>query len=115
MTMSTAKDIQQEETRGIRQIASWGHLAGYLLINAAIVAWGFHVQAVGQGHAAAGQIADHSQAMKNYLIDILADCALLYYCWAGVHWHGGNLETLSGGRWSPWGSVAADGASALPF
>jgi membrane protease YdiL (CAAX protease family) len=115
--MSTTEDIQREETatRGVRQIASWGHLAGYLLINAAIVVWGFHVQKVGQGNAAAGQIADHSQAMKNYLIDILADCALLYYCWAGVHWHGGNLETLSGGRWRSWRSVAADVAIAVPF
>jgi membrane protease YdiL (CAAX protease family) len=115
--MSTTEDIQRDETatRGVRQIASWGHLAGYLLINAAIVVWGLHVQKVGQGHAAAGQIADHSQAMKNYLIDILADCALLYYCWAGVHWHGGNLETLSGGRWRSWRSVAADVAIAVPF
>ena len=115
--MSTTEDIQLDETatRGVRQIASWGHLAGYLLINAAIVVWGFHVQKVGQGHAAAGQIADHSQAMKNYLIDILADCALLYYCWAGVRWHGGNLEKLSGGRWRSWRSVAADVAIALPF
>jgi membrane protease YdiL (CAAX protease family) len=115
--MSTPEVIQSEETAtgGVRQIASWGHLAGYLLINAAIVVWGFHVQNVGQGHAAAGQIADHSQAMKNYLIDILGDCALLYYCWAGVHWHGGNLETLSGGRWRSWRSVAADVAIAVPF
>jgi membrane protease YdiL (CAAX protease family) len=115
--MSTTEDIQRDETatRGVRQIASWGHLAGYLLINAAIVVWGFHVQKVGQGHAAAGQIADHSHAMKNYLIDILADCALLYYCWAGVHWHGGNLETLSGGRWRSWRSVVADVAIAVPF
>jgi membrane protease YdiL (CAAX protease family) len=53
--------------------------------------------------------------MKNYLIDILADCALLYYCWAGVHWHGGNLETLSGGRWKSWRSVLSDVAIAVPF
>jgi membrane protease YdiL (CAAX protease family) len=115
--MSATNDAQHEETatRGVRQIASWGHLAGYLLINAAIVVWGFYVQKVGQGHAAAGQIADHRQAMKNYLIDILADCALLYYCWAGVHWHGGNLETLSGGRWRSWRNVLADVAIAVPF
>ncbi len=115
--MPITRDIQRDETatRGVRQIASWGHLAGYLLINAAIVVWGFHVQTVGQGHGAAGQIADHSQAMKNYLIDILADCALLYYCWAGVHWYGGNLETLSGGRWRSWRSVLSDVAIAVPF
>jgi uncharacterized protein len=98
-----------------QQIASWPHLAGYLLINAGIVAWGFHVQAAGMGTAAAGQIADHSQSIKNYLIDIAADCALLYYCWVGVHWRGGNLETLSGGRWTSWKQLLTDIAIALPF
>jgi membrane protease YdiL (CAAX protease family) len=98
-----------------QQIASWPHLAGYLLINAGIVAWGFHVQAAGMGNAAAGQIADHSQSVKNYLIDIAADCALLYYCWVGVHWRGGNLETLSGGRWTSWKQLLTDVAIALPF
>jgi membrane protease YdiL (CAAX protease family) len=98
-----------------QQIASWPHLAGYLLINAGIVAWGFHIQAAGMGNASAGQIADHSQSIKNYLIDIAADCALLYYCWAGVHWRGGNLETLSGGRWTSWKQLLADIAIALPF
>jgi uncharacterized protein len=98
-----------------QQIASWPHLAGYLLINAGIVVWGFHIQAAGMGNAAAGQIADHSQSIKNYLIDIAADCALLYYCWAGVHLHGGNLETLSGGRWTSWKQLLTDIAIALPF
>jgi membrane protease YdiL (CAAX protease family) len=67
------------------------------------------------GTAAAGQIADHSQSVKNYLIDIAADCALLYYCWVGVHWRGGNLETLSGGRWTTWKQLLTDIAIALPF
>jgi membrane protease YdiL (CAAX protease family) len=43
------------------------------------------------------------------------DWALLYYCWAGVHRRGGNLTTLSGGRWTSWISIAADVAIALPF
>jgi membrane protease YdiL (CAAX protease family) len=106
--MSTDKSKPQ-------QIASWPHLAGYLLINAGIVAWGFHVQAAGMGNAVAGQIADHSQSIRNYLIDIAADCALLYYCWIGVHWRGGNLETLSGGRWTSWKQLFTDIAIALPF
>ena len=67
------------------------------------------------GNAAAGQIADHSQSVKNYLIDIAADCALLYYCWVGVHWRGGNLETLSGGHWTSWKQLLTDIAIALPF
>jgi hypothetical protein len=97
------------------KIASWGHLAGYLLITAGIAAWGFHIQRAGLGNAPAGQIVDHSQVMKNYFLDILADCALLYYCWVGVHKHGGNLETLSGGLWTSWKALAQDIAIAIPF
>jgi len=43
------------------------------------------------------------------------DWALLYYCWAGVHHRGGNLKTLSGGRWTSWKSVAVDIGIGLPF
>ena len=34
------------------------------------------------------------------------DWLLLYYCWVGVHHKGGNLKTLSGGRWTSWKSLA---------
>ena len=98
-----------------QKIASWGHLAGYLLITAGIAAWGLHIQRAGLGNASAGQIVEHSQVMKNYLLGILADCALLYYCWVGVHRHGGNLETLSGGLWTSWKALAQDIAIAIPF
>ena len=30
------------------------------------------------------------------------DWALFYYCWAGVHRHGGSLWSLAGGRWTSW-------------
>jgi membrane protease YdiL (CAAX protease family) len=97
------------------QIASWWHLAGYLLITAAITAWGFHLQKAGLGNAPAGQLIDHSQVMKNYLMVILADSVLLYYCWVGVHWRGGTLDTLSGGLWKSWRMLANDIAIAVPF
>src|SRR6476646_2380914 len=97
------------------QIASWGHLTGYLLITGAITAWGLHIQKAGLGSAPAGELIDHSQVMKNYLLVILADCALLYYCWVGVHWRGGNLDTLSGGLWKSWRMLAKDIAIAVPF
>lgn len=32
-----------------------------------------------------------------------------------MHHRGGNLETLSGGRWTSWKSVATDVAIAVPF
>jgi membrane protease YdiL (CAAX protease family) len=43
------------------------------------------------------------------------DWALLYFCWAAVHRSGGNLQTLSGGRWTSWKDLVADLAIALPF
>jgi uncharacterized protein len=48
------------------------------------------------------------------LTAILMDWAF-YYCWAGVHRHGGNLQTLSGGLWSSWKALGIDLAIALPF
>lgn len=98
-----------------RPIAPWGHLAGYVLIIAGVASWGFHVQKAGLGNASAGQLIEHSQVMKNYFIGILSDFALLWYCMAGVWWRGGNLRTLSGGRWNSWKAIAQDIAIALPF
>lgn len=100
-----------------RQIAAWWHLAGYMLIMAGVTAWGFHTQQTGMGAApsAAGQLGNHASALSFYLISILSDCALFYYCWVGVHWAGGNLATLTGGRWGSWQVLLRDVAIALPF
>jgi len=69
----------------------------------------------GRTGAAPGQLASHGQAVPIYLTLIGMDWALLYYCWAGVHRFGGNLATLSCGRWKSWKSVAVDLAIAVPF
>ncbi|MFZ0736428.1 MAG: CPBP family intramembrane glutamic endopeptidase [Candidatus Acidiferrales bacterium] len=101
-----------------KQIASWKHFLGFLFIMAGIAALGFHAQRAGTrsgGSEAAGQLADHGKAIYVYLVAGLMDWALLYYCWAGVHGYGGNLDTLSGGRWTSWKGLAADVAIALPF
>jgi len=85
---------------------------------ASIAGWGFYLQRTGPANAdaaVAGQLIDHSQAIKNYVIDILADCGLLYYCWVGVHWHGGTMETLTRGRWATLKGLGKDVAIALPF
>ena len=98
------------------QIASWGWLAGFLLIGAGTVLLGFLAQqAPAASGAAPSQLAGHGHAIQIYLTVAAMDWALLYYCWAGVHRFGGNLETLSGGRWTSWKSVAIDLAIALPF
>ena len=91
------------------QIASWGHFVGFLLIGAGMVALGMLAQrapAGGDTGASGGQLARHSHAIQVYLAAILTDWLLLYYCWAGMHRRGGNLRTLSGGRWTSWKSLA---------
>jgi uncharacterized protein len=105
----------QEAAGKPRQIASWSHLAGYLAIIAGIVVLGFRTQKAGLGNAPSDQIVEHGHAIKNYVISILADWALLYYCWVGVHKYGGNMKTLSGGRWTSWKQVFGDLAIAFPF
>jgi membrane protease YdiL (CAAX protease family) len=107
-----------EGPKGQRQIAPWGHLAGFLAIMAGMVVMGFYAQHAGSGGGAAtgGQLAGHGNAIKIYLVAAFMDWALLYYCWVGVHhYRSGTLETLSGGRWKTWKSVAVDLAIAAPF
>jgi hypothetical protein len=94
---------------------------------AGITAMGFHAQHTAQvavaGVESSGQpsqLIDHSQAIRNYLIDIAADCGLLYYCLAGVQWRSGAslgkaLEVLSRGRWLTWRGLLWDVGIALPF
>src|SRR5271157_174696 len=91
------------------QIVSWRHFVGFLLIGAGMVALGLLAQHAPTGAGAGAspnQLGRHSQAIYIYLGAILMDWALLYYCWVGVHRRGGNLETLSGGQWTSWKSVA---------
>jgi membrane protease YdiL (CAAX protease family) len=74
-----------------------------------------HNTTAGSGGAPAGQLGNHSIAIHVYLAATLMDSALLYYCWCGVRRRGGNLDTLSGGRWRSWKDVLSDVAIALPF
>jgi hypothetical protein len=110
------EETNSERSNRRQQIASWPHLVIVLLIEASVLALGILAQRApaGTGGAAPGQLASHSKAIPIYLSAILMDCALLYYCWFGVHRRGGNLKTLSGGRWTSWKSVAVDLGIALP-
>lgn len=104
------------KTSAPAKIASWSWLVGFLLIAAGIVVMGFLAQNAPAGSGApSSQLASHSRAIPIYLTAIGMDWALLYYCWAAVRHFGGNLATLSGGRWLSWKSVAVDLAIALPF
>lgn len=99
-----------------KQIASWGRLAGLLLIVAGYSAYGLfvaHFPTAGGG-LVRGQPVSHSQANSIFLTLMLLNWALLRYCWVAVHRYGGNLDTLSGGRWTSWKSLAVDMGIALP-
>lgn len=108
---------QPETIQDSKQIASWGHFAGFLAIMGGMVAMGFYAQhAAGTASAGGGgQLAGHASAIPIYLVAAAMDWALLYYCWVGVHHRNGTLKTLSGGRWTTWKSIAVDLAIALPF
>ncbi len=101
------------------QIASWKHLAGFIAIMAAVLALGLYQQhAGGSGtgsNQAPGQLASHSYAIPIYLTALVMDWLLLYFCWVGVHRHGGKLWDLAGGRWKSWHDVFTDLAVMLPF
>jgi membrane protease YdiL (CAAX protease family) len=97
-------------------IASGLHLIGLLLILFGTAAVGF----LAQHHAAAdstsgGQLADHSKAIHIYLVALLMDWALFYYCYAGVRGKGGTLGSLSSGRWTSTREVLIEVAIAIPF
>ena len=102
------------------QIASWKHLVIFLAIMAALLLLGLYAQHAGGGNGTAanqgsGQLASHGYAIQIYLSALVMDWLLLYFCWVGVHRHGGKLWDLAGGRWSSWRDVFSDLAVALPF
>lgn len=98
------------------QIASWIHLAGFLLIGTGIVIMGTIAQHRGGATGPdAQQLANHSAAISLYVTAILMDWALLYYCWVGVHRRGGHLESLSGGLRTSWTGLVKDVAITIPF
>ena len=100
------------------QIASWKHLAGFIAIMAALLVLGLYQQRAGSGtgsNQGSGQLASHTYAIPIYLTALGMDWALLYFCWAGVRGHGGNLWDLAGGRWKSWRDVLTDLAILLPF
>jgi uncharacterized protein len=100
-----------------KPIASWWHLAGYFAVVTWITVAGLHAQRAGIGGGAApeGQLGTHAQAYGFYFGSIGMDWLFFYYCWVGVHWRGGNLETLTGGRWPTWRQLCIDIAVAIPF
>lgn len=107
-----------DDRKAPAQIASWSRLVGFLLIGAGVMVMGLllqHAGSAGNGAAASGQLASHRQAIPVYLGTIVMEWALFYYCWVGVDHYGGNLWTLSGGRWLSWKDVLLDMGILVPF
>jgi membrane protease YdiL (CAAX protease family) len=71
------------------------------------------------GHASAavsaGGTATHGVLLRGYFLSILFGVGMAYWCWAGVHWKGGTLRDLTGGRWASLREVGIDVAIAFPF
>lgn len=97
-------------------IASWWHLAFFLAIQVGFLAVGLIDQS-GSDQETARLLAQYPVAalVALYLAMIPIECALLIYCLTGLRSRGGNLESLSGGRWTSWKGVAADICVAIPF
>jgi membrane protease YdiL (CAAX protease family) len=99
-------------------IATKFNLIGLLLILFGVAAAGFfaqHQAAAPASAAPGGQLAEHGQAIQIYLVALVMDWALFFYCYAGVRHTGGNLASLSGGRWTSPKDVLIDIAIAIPF
>jgi uncharacterized protein len=99
-------------------IATQFHLVGLLLILFGVAAAGFvaqHQAAAPVNPAAAGHLAEHGQAIQFYLVALVMDWALFFYCYLGVRRTGGNLASLSAGRWTSATDVFKDIAIAIPF
>jgi membrane protease YdiL (CAAX protease family) len=97
-----------------RLIAAPWHTLSILLIFAY---FGFRAS-MPSGTAApetAPPTATHNAVLLKYALLILSEWGMAYWAWAGVHWRGGRLRDLTGGRWTNWRSIATDVAIAIPF
>lgn len=96
-----------------KPIASLPHLAGFIAIQVALVAGGAFYRFWFFGRSPwVNHIGLHSPVAIHVVLYLSAaipiECGLLTYCWLGVRKRGGNLRTLSGGRWNSWSDLASD-------
>jgi membrane protease YdiL (CAAX protease family) len=59
--------------------------------------------------------ASHAALLRGYPLSIAYEWGMACWAWAGVHWKGGHLRDLTGGRWTSWRTLALDVAIAIPF
>lgn len=98
--------------REYRPIASGWHLILMLLIQFALLAWGFHLQS---RPGADSVFPQNRNILPLYVSVIVLEWALVAAVWRGVKSRGINLWELAGGRWSSWKDAARDVAICIPF
>jgi uncharacterized protein len=101
-----------------RLIAPWWHTLTILLVYLApsiIMAIMTLIRHPAPAASSAPSAPAHGVMIKSYAISIALEWAMAWWAWAGVHWRGGTLRDLTGGRWTSWRGVATDVAIALPF
>jgi membrane protease YdiL (CAAX protease family) len=102
-------------------VASRLHLVLLLLLLFGMAAAGFLTQhhaatsIPNSGSASAPYLADHRKIVHIYLVGLMMDWGLFYYCYVGVHRRGGTIASISGGRWNASRDVFRDIAIAAPF
>jgi hypothetical protein len=70
-----------------------------------------HAQSAGASQV----VATRGVIIRGYFLAILYEWGMAAWAWGGVQFKGGNLRTLTGGRWMSWRSLALDVAIAVPF
>jgi hypothetical protein len=53
--------------------------------------------------------------IRGYLASIATEWGMAYWAWVGIHWRGGTLRDITGGRWRSWRSLSVDVFIAIPF
>lgn len=92
-------------------IASVRHTVMMLLIQAALLAWGFHLQS----QPGESVLPENRNAVPLYVSVIALEWGLVLAVRAGVRSRGIALWDLVGGRWKSWKQLAGDVAVCIPF
>jgi hypothetical protein len=86
--------------------APWHTLSILLIFGYFGFRQGTPQQALAPGSAQAA--ISHAVIIRGYLVSVAYEIGMAYWVWAGVHWKGGTLRDLTGGRWTSWRDVAID-------
>jgi CAAX protease family protein len=99
-------------TRRYQPVASVRHFMVMLLIQLALLAWGFRLQHQPGGDSVLPQ---NRNVAPFYISVILLEWALVFAVWRGVKLRGLKIWDLVGDRWQSWKDVAGDVAICIPF